>query len=173
MAYATPADFVQAFGLDETCMLLMDEERLLTTELLVAGLRELAAGGTVMDDVAAQALERLTRRLHNTSNLMDGYLGSAVSLPISSAKPELMGVLQECCLALARCALSDDPDNATDRMDAACSNWRQWLRDVAAGKIKLVDADGSVAAGGRTVHGNVPSAYNWGMYSHFGGGFRT
>lgn len=173
MAYATPADFVQAFGLDETCMLLMDEARLLTADALAAGLEALARGDAVADATAAQALGRLRVRLHNTSSMMDGYLGSAVSLPIGGAGAALMGVLQECCLALARCALSDDPDNATERMDKACDNWRQWLRDVAAGKIKLVDADGTVAAGGRTLHGQVPSAYNWGAYARFGGGYRS
>lgn len=173
MAYATPADFVQAFGLDETCMLLMDEERLLTADALTAGLDALARGDAVADATAAQALERLRRRLSSTSSLMDSYLSSAIKLPITGTHETLLGVLQDCCLALTRCAISDDPDNATERMDKACDNWRQWLRDVAAGKIKLVDADGTVAAGGRILHGQVPSAYNWGAYARFGGGYRS
>ena len=131
MAYATPADFVQAFGLDETCMLLMDEERLLTTDALASALEALAQGGAAADAVAARALERLQVRLHNTSSMMDGYLGSAVSLPIGGAGAALMGVLKECCLALARCALSDDPDNATEMAEAAWIGERVVERAIA------------------------------------------
>ena len=173
MAYATPAQYVQAFGLSEALQMLQDEEQTLTPEALQAGLAALAAGAAVVDDTAAASLERLQAKLDNTSNLMDGYLRSAVTLPLSAG--QLLGTLQECCLALTRCLLADDSDNATERMDKCCDNWRAWLKDVAAGKVKLVDSDGEELGGGssgRVVTGYVAPAYDYAAMSGFGGGFR-
>lgn len=173
MAYATPAQYVQAFGLSEALQMLQDEEQTLTPEALRAGLAALAAGAAVVDDTAAASLERLQAKLDNTSNLMDGYLRSAVTLPLTTG--QLLGTLQECCLALTRCLLADDSDNATERMDKCCDNWRAWLKDVAAGKVKLVDSDGEELGGGssgRVVTGYVAPAYDYAAMSGFGGGFR-
>lgn len=173
MAYATPAQYVQAFGLSEALQMLQDEEQTLTPEALRAGLAALAAGAAVVDDTAAASLERLQAKLDNTSNLMDGYLRSAVTLPLTTG--QLLGTLQECCLALTRCLLADDSDNATERMDKCCANWRAWLKDVAAGKVKLVDSDGEELGGGssgRVVTGYVAPAYDYAAMSGFGGGFR-
>lgn len=173
MAYATPAQYVQAFGLSEALQMLQDEEQTLTPEALQAGLAALAAGAAVVDDTAAASLERLQAKLDNTSNLMDGYLRSAVTLPLTTG--QLLGTLQECCLALTRCLLADDSDNATERMDKCCDNWRAWLKDVAAGKVKLVDSDGEELGGGssgRVVTGYVAPAYDYAAMSGFGGGFR-
>lgn len=173
MAYATPAQYVQAFGLSEALQMLQDEEQTLTPEALQAGLAALAAGAAVVDDTAAASLERLQAKLDNTSNLMDGYLRSAVTLPLTTG--QLLGTLQECCLALTRCLLADDSDNATERMDKCCANWRAWLKDVAAGKVKLVDSDGEELGGGssgRVVTGYVAPAYDYAAMSGFGGGFR-
>ena len=174
MAYATPAQYAQAFGLSEALQMLQDEEHTLTPEALQAGLVAIAAGAVVADAVAAAALARLQAKLDNTSNLMDGYLRAAVTLPLTAG--QLLGTLQECCLALTRCLLADDTDNATERMDKCCDNWRAWLKDVAAGKVKLVDSDGEELGGGssgRVVTGYVAPAYDYAAMAGFGGGYRS
>lgn len=174
MAYATPADYVQAFGIEEARLRLLDEERALTAEAFAAGLEAIEKGEPVTDEVAARALARLTRKLDNASNYMDGYIGNAATLPLTGIAQGMIGALQECCLALTRCAISDDTDNATERMDKRCDTWRTWLKDVAAGKVKLVDAAGDVPAGGggKVLIGSAPSAYNWDAHAAFGGGYR-
>ena len=55
MAYATPAQYAQAFGLSEALQMLQDEEHTLTPEALQAGLVAIAAGAVVADAVAAVA----------------------------------------------------------------------------------------------------------------------
>ena len=175
-AYATSADFVQAYGLDETFQLLLDEEQKLTVDALKIGLTALAPESAAPDSAAAAALERLERRLAHASSFMDGYLGHVVALPLVLASDSaLIGTLQDCCLALTRCALADDPDNATERMDKTCENWRGWLKDISAGRVKLVDDAGfaPAASAGRIVYGAVPSAYDFDAMAAFGGGFRV
>lgn len=168
--YATPNDYTARFGLTEATQMLADEERLLTSDLLRQAVIVQAGGAwggtaTPAEQAAADAAAaRLQRELELASSLMDSYLRTAVALPLAP-DAALAGTLQDCCLALARCGLADDCDNATERMDKTCERWRAWLRDVAAGKVHLVAADGSTAertAGVRT--GQAASAINWGSY---------
>lgn len=171
MSYATPAQYVQAYGLAELTQMLQDEEGNLDADLLRAALD---AGGVSADATVRRALARLQTRLDNVSNTMDGYLRAAIALPV--AAPALMGTLQDCCAALTRCQLADDCDNATERMDKACDTWRAWLRDVASGKVRLVDATGTTLDGGssgRVVIGRVDMAVPAGLLQGFGGGFRS
>lgn len=170
MAYATSQRFIQSFGLDETVQLLTDEQRLLTAELLTAALAEVPAwpvGATVEQQAAAaDAADRLLRKLEIQSNFMDGYLRSAVSLPLSALEANA-STLEECCLALARCALADDAGNWTDRMDAAFDRWSAWLKDIATGKVKLVlpAAEGtSQSTMYRVKSGKGKSGFNWAGY---------
>lgn len=172
MAYATPERFIESYGFDETLQHLTDEQGLLTAQLLKDALAGAWTGAPSQDekDAATAALARLVRKLATQSNFMDGYLRSAVTLPLP-AQDANAGTLEECCLALTRCALADDTDNATERMDACCKDWRAWLRDVAAGKAKLAGADGQApvsSTGART--GQAVSGFDWGRFG--GGGWR-
>lgn len=171
MPYATPARFIESFGLEETARFLADEQGLLTAQLLTEAMSGvwLSDPSTIEKDAAIAALARLQRKLDTQSNLMDGYLRSAIVLPLAPADANA-GTLEECCLALTRCVLADDSDNATDRMDDCCKTWRAWLRDVSTGKAKLVGADSQALApsgGART--GQAASRFNWDAFGAGGG----
>jgi len=166
MAYATPARFIESFGLDETVQYLSDEQRLLTGQLLLDALAGSWTGSPSEEEKAAAlaAVARLTRKLDTQSNLMDGYLRPAIVLPLSPADANA-GTLEECCLALTRCAVADDTDNATERMDECCKGWRTWLRDVSVGKAKLAGADGqAVAPSGGARSGQARTGYDWASF---------
>jgi phage gp36-like protein len=170
MAYTTATRFIQEFGLEETTQLLMDEQRVLTSVLLMDAIAVADGGGWTGTpsqaemDGATAALARMNRKLVTVSNYMDGYLRSAVTLPLSPADANA-GTLEECCLALARCGLADDCDNATERMDKVGEQWRAWLKDVQAGRVSLVGAAGEeVATRGKVRTGQAASAFNWGTF---------
>lgn len=167
MSYATPALFISKFGLTETTQLLADEENLLTTQLLRDAIAGAWTGTPTVDEQAAAtaALARITRQLAVTSNTMDGYLRSALTLPLAAGDAN-MGALEDCCLALVRCGLADDSDNATERMDECCKTWRAWLKDVATGKTQLV-VGGDPMAGtvsGKVHTGQARSGFCWGAF---------
>ena len=167
MPYATPQQVIAEYGLKEVAQLLADEQGLLT-ELLLTDAIAVAAGGLwtgapSADDIAAAqaALARFNRKLETTSNFMDGFLRSAVTLPIA-ANDANAGTLNDCCMALVRCGLSDDPDNATERMDLVATTWRAWLRDVSRGTVQLVNPAGQAVAGKSRIRtGQASSAYDW------------
>ncbi len=173
MPYATPQQLIAEYGLKEVAQLLADEQGLLT-ELLLTDAIGVAAGGlwtgnpTAGDMAAAQtALARLNRKLDTTSNFIDGFLRNAVSLPLA-ANDANGGTLNECCMALSRCGLSDDPDNATERMDELAATWRAWLKDVSRGVVQLVNPAGATVAGkSRIRSGQAASGFDW---NRFGGG---
>ena len=174
MPYATPARFIESFGLEETVQFLTDEQGLLTAQLFKDALAGAWTGNPSQEekDAATAALARMQRKLETQSNLMDGYLRSAVVLPLSPEDANA-GTLEECCLALVRCALADDSDNATERMDACCKDWRAWLRDVAAGKAKLAGQDGqTLQPSGGARSGQARSGYNWDAFGAHTGGWR-
>lgn len=163
MAYATPARFIESFGLDETVQYLLDEQHLLTGQLLQDALAGSWTGSPSDEEKAAAlaAVARFNRKLVTQSNFMDGYLRPAVVLPLSPEDANA-GTLEECCLALTRCALADDTDNATERMDECCKGWRTWLRDISVGKAKLAGADGqAVAPSGGARSGQARTGYDW------------
>ena len=166
-SYASASRYVQKFGLAEAVQMLADEERLLTSQLLTDRLAGNQWSGSPTPDektAASAALDRLNRQLAVSSNFMDGYLRSAVTLPLSPDDANAT-TLEDCCLALARCGLADDSDNATERMDECCKTWRQWLRDVAAGKIQLVTQAGAApAATNKLRTGRIGSAYDWSRF---------
>lgn len=180
MTYATPSRFIQEYGLDDTVQLLSDEQRLLTGPLLL-GAMAVAVGGewtgspTGDEQAAAVAgLARLQRKLDSAANFMDGYLRTVVALPLP-ADDANASTLEDCNCALTRCLLADDTDNATERMDKTCSDWRAWLKDVQAGRVTLV-ASGSgngvspgdaLSSSGRVRHGQASSKFDW---SRFGSG---
>jgi phage gp36-like protein len=163
MSYATAQDFITEFGLTEATQLLADEEQLLTADLLKAAVAGSFPGGTPAADQAAgnAAKLRLERKLTSSTSVMDGYLRAVMALPLPAGHASA-GVLMECCLALTRCALADDTDNATERMDDCCKTWRTWLRDVSSGKVLLVAADGTAAPRKcRVFSGPVVSQFDW------------
>ena len=167
MSYASPALFISRYGLAEATQLLADEEQLLTGPLLQAAVAGSALPGANADEAAAavQALARLERQLAICSSTMDGYLGAVVRLPLPEGHASAT-VLEECCLALTRCGIADDTDNATERADKCCDSWRAWLRDVAAGRVSLGIASdsGTPIVGGRVRTGTIGSAYDWSQF---------
>lgn len=169
--YASAQRYIDRYGFDEAVQLLMDEEHLLTSTLFADALRR-AAGGTWTEGASAdeqraanRALDRLNRQLATASRFMDGYLRAVVALPLASGDANA-STLEDCCLALTRCGLADDSDNATDRIDKCCEQWRQWLRDVAAGRIKLVTQTGAdvPTTARRVLTGQIRSGYNWSRF---------
>ncbi|WP_431511655.1 phage protein Gp36 family protein [Variovorax sp. DAIF25] len=163
MPYATPARFIESYGLEETVQLLADEEQLLTAQLLKDALAGSWTGSPSQEekDAALSAVARCTRKLETQSNFMDGYLRPAVVLPLSPEDANA-GTLEECCLALTRCALADDPDNSTEAMTDCCKGWRAWLGDIAKGKVKLAGANGqAVPQSGGTRVGQSKTMYQW------------
>jgi len=163
MPYATPERFIESYGLEETVQLLADEEKLLTAQLLKDALAGSWTGSPSQEekDAATAAVARFTRKAETQSNFMDGYLRPAVVLPLSPEDANA-GTLEECCLALVRCALSDDADNSTEQMVGCCKDWRTWLRDIANGKVKLAGAGGqAVPQSGGTRTGKSKTLYQW------------
>ena len=163
MPYATPELFIESFGLEETTQLLSDEKRLLTEQLLKDALAGSWTGSPSQEekDAALSAVARFTRKLETQSNVMDGYLRPAVVLPLAPEDANA-GTLEECRLALTRCALSDDTDNSTEQMSGCCKDWRSWLRDIANGRVKLAGANGQAvpqSGGART--GQSKTMYQW------------
>ncbi len=166
MSYATAQDFIAEFGLAEATQLLSDEQGLLTDVLLQAALAGSFPQGTAADEQAAAnaGKTRLEAKLATATSLMDGYLRGVVDLPLPAGHASAP-VLKDCCLAMARTALADDSDNWTERMQALADRWNTWLRDVAAGRVKLVAADGTAApAKNRFFSGPVVSAFSWGRF---------
>lgn len=167
MPYATPQQLIAEYGLKEVAQLLADEQSLLT-ELLLTDAIAVAAGGlwtgnpTAGDMAAAvTALARLNRKLETISNFMDGFLRGAVTLPLLAGDANA-GTLNECCMALVRCGLSDDPDNATERMDDQAATWRTWLKNVSIGIVTLVNPAGQQVAGKSRIRtGQAASGFDW------------
>ncbi len=172
MPYAAPAQFIRSFGLDETVQLLADEQHLLTAQLLQDALAGNWTGtpSQAERDAATEALARLQRKLETCSNLIDGYLRSALKLPLAAGDANA-GTLEECCLALARCGLADDSDNATERMSKTCDKWMGWLKDVAAGRAQLAGQSGEAPppAIGRYRGGQASSSVDWGAFGQGSG----
>lgn len=170
--YATPAQYISEYGLTEAVQMLADEEQLLTADLLKAAMSGTWLGTETADEQAAAtaALARLTRKLESSSSLMDGYIRAVATLPLPTDNASA-GMLTDCCLALTRCALADDTDNATERMDDTGKQWRQWLRDVSMGKVQLVGLSGTTApARNKVFSGPVKSGFGWGGFGSGDGG---
>ena len=170
MSYATPALYIAKFGLEEAAQLLADEERLLTAALLQDAVTGVWTGSPSAAEqaAAAAALARLSRQLDTSSSLMDGYLRAAVTLPLPAGDANA-STLEDCCLALARCGLADDCDNATERIEAAAERWLKWLKDIAARRVQLVNAAGEPAPAPRGVRsGQARSGYDWGAFGRVG-----
>lgn len=172
--YASPADFFQAFGLKEAAQLLADEEGLLTEQLLKDAVAVQGSGtwsgspSQAEQDAALRALVRMERELEAKSNFMDGYLRSVVALPLPEEDAN-RSTLRECCLALTRCALADDADNATERMEKLHDKWMAWLSDVSKRRVSLVVND---AAGVQTMApvGSIRFGQSKSAYKQFGWG---
>jgi len=161
--YATADDFVQEYGFDEAWQLLRDESELLTADLLRQALDGVFDPDTTPEEQAAAltAAKRLRDVIIRAERFMDGYLRSAVMLPLETDQVE-QTPLTTCCLELSRCQLMDDPDNQTDAQKERCKEWKDWLKDVARGTVKLLEPPAS--SSGRVRSGHLPSAYNWGAF---------
>ncbi|MDR3370713.1 phage protein Gp36 family protein [Rhodoferax sp.] len=163
MSYATPQRFIQEYGLDETTQLLADEQQLLTSQLLTDALTGAWTGTPSAPEQAAAtaAKDRIMRKLLTVSNYMDGYLRSAVTLPLSTTDANA-GTLEECCIALVRTGLADDSDNTSERMEKIADQWRAWLKDVQSGRVTLVASSGDEVVGLSRVHtGQAATRFGW------------
>lgn len=109
-AYITREDLEQRFGVDEIEQLLDDDAD---------------------DSESATETDSLTAAIADASNLIDGYLASQYTLPLSSV-PDLV---KKWAADIARFNLWDEkaPEEIRNRYDDAIAA----LKDVAKGNIKL------------------------------------
>ena len=136
--YATAADWVTAYGMGELFMLARDEDCQLTHYLLqqaVAGVFD-EQSSTREQAAATNALARINAALDYATRRINSYIGLRVSLPLLDAQV-VQTPLKECALALSRCHLMDDTDNATERADECCGSWLKWLEQVSKGVVSL------------------------------------
>jgi phage gp36-like protein len=161
--YATAADYVQEFGFTETFQLLRDEAELLTVELLREAMAGVFLSGHTDDEIAAatQAVARLADIIVRSERFIDGFIRSAVTLPLTQDQVD-QTPLKTCCLELSRCQLKDDDDNMSELQQERCKEARSWLKEVARGNVKLLSSPASTS--GRVLSGRMPSAYNWGAF---------
>lgn len=167
--YAGPLAYLARYGATEAVQTLMDEQRLLTEQLLrdaIAiqdGSSSSWTGEPLGEEMQAGlgAAARLLDELMMNTNFMDGYLRAVVKLPLV-ADDANAGTLRDCCLALSRATLNDDDENATERMDETAKTWRKWLTDVGKGLVQLVGKSGDPPPStGRVRSGQAASAYDW------------
>lgn len=162
MTYAVATDVIAQFGTNEVTDLLRDELDLLTPELLAEAMAD-AFGDERSEEEKQQALAavaRLNNALVEAAKWMDGYFMSVVTMPLTAAQIASAPV-KSCCVELARCYLKDDDDNMTEGAEKRCKRWIDWLRDVSAGRVKLV-AEQVRNMGIRS--GPLGSRYDWGNF---------
>lgn len=179
MPYATPTRFITSVDAEEAARLVIDIGRVLTASLLqqavavAAGTGDWDAGATMPQRVIAMAAhDTLVRKLANTSNYMDGYLRSAnITLPLPAGDANA-GTLEDCCVALTRDELAGDADVSTEAIVDRAERWRKWLRDVAAGRTKLIlDGGTEVAASSSVRTGQAKTGFDWRAHGQGHGGF--
>ncbi len=172
MSYATTARYCEDVGYDEARNQLLDDGRVLTVELLHQVIDVVAGGSwpattTAPERVVAMAAhDRLARKLETVSNYMDGYLRSAVALPIQAGDAAL-GTLEQCCLALVRDELSGDSDMSTELIVKRAERWRKWLVDISNKTVLLVSSGGDSTASvgsGKVVTGQAKSGFDWSRF---------
>lgn len=164
MSYATLAQLVERYGLQELADLLCDEQQLVTDELLKAHLDEDVTDWS--DDeqaVIAIAALRAANALAQQTALIDSKISTRYLLPLTS--PASLPVV-ECCLALTRAALADDGDNLSTTIKEERKHWRTWLDQVASGDAVLPGetAIGTGGAAHRRHTGTMQSGINWESY---------
>ncbi len=179
MLYATPAAFIARYGADECAQILADNAGLLTPYLLTA-----AANGafdstttSAQQFAATTTLTKLVRQLAASSNYMDGYLRSVVTLPLSASDAN-SGALEVCCIELTRGAIASDGAGATERTDMLADRHRTWLKDISAGRVQLVNSSGASISGAAVRSGQAGSRFAWNRFPRgadngygFGGGY--
>lgn len=158
MTYATAPQFFAAYGPLQTAALLTrgGGARLPSDPVparLDAALLERAIGGDTLDDQAEDvralhlaAVTRLLEALDDATRLIDGYLLPRVTLPLA-ADVVAANPLALHCRAIARHLLADSDVRRTDAMEADYQLALAWLRDVAAGRVRLIGYDAPTGAG--------------------------
>lgn len=171
-AYCNPRQYCDQFGLGEATQLLQDELSDLEPHVLNAVARNdellLSHLSAQQIKIGNQALARLNMALDQSAKLIDGYIRSKVTLPMT---PEQIAEtsLMTCNAHLARCALMDDTDNSTELSEKKCSTWREFLRDVNSGKVKLLPDEQNQSAAvdtGEVRHGIGKTTTNWDGYGY-------
>lgn len=164
MAYATLEQMIERFGLEEMSQLLVDEQDLLTGELLQAALNDSVSSYSDQEQSAATyAINRADTIVDQQSDVMNTKLGTRYLLPLN--RPD-NGSIIECCLALSRAALSDDSSNISKLIMAERDNARKWLRDISESKAHLPDERSHKSGGAeKKYHTRQPrSSVNWEFY---------
>lgn len=132
--YATLAQFLEAFGQDETVTL------------------------SNLHDAAAEQVDEtvINRALTDASSEIDSYLGGRYSLPFPSNPPVLIRV----CLNIARYRL--DSLNPRDDVRLRYEDERRWLENVARGIISLglPQTDQSVISDQSPVYSAPPRVFS-------------
>lgn len=170
--YASAAQYINEFGIDEATQLLADEHALLDVELLQARLAgNTASHSAEQTAVLDAALYELENKLRQQSNYIDGFIRKKVHLPLAQTDVDKTS-LASCCMYLTRMDLMDDADNATDEVSRRVARWDKWLRDIASGTVLLFDAasgvsmaDGVATATQKQHHFGVSkSSFDWGGF---------
>ena len=160
MSYAASAQYLTRYGLAETAGLLgVGDIETVLSAVIGGGL----APGAGADDIerATLAASRLDVALRMAENIMDGYLRAVVTLPLSAGDANAP-TLSECCMALARYALSSGADSMTEQRQKERDQWMGWLRDVSSRRVQLIVSEGQPApAHGAVRTGQARSAYDW------------
>ncbi len=162
--YATVAQLVERFGLNELAELLCDEEQLVTDALLQAHLDGDVSGYSAEEQSAiAAAIQRAENALSKQSVYIDSKIASRYSLPLNDPAALPVG---ECCLALTRAALTDDGTNISTKIKEERKHWRDWL-DQLAKCDAVLPGENAVGTGG-AVNGRhvgcMQSGIDWGTY---------
>lgn len=121
MTYATQQDLVDRYGEEELIQL------------------------TDRDAVAAIDADVVAKALSDADEVIDGYIGSRVSLPLASVPAVLVRVASD----IARYFLHSDAP--TEQVRTAYKDAIAWLKDVAAGRVSLGDNGTASAPAGETI----------------------
>lgn len=133
MAYATKADLIDRFGLQELVQL---------TD------RTLVPPTTVDDTVVGRALDDATSRI-------DGYLAKVYAVPLATVPPIVVKIAAD----IARYDLHGKRAGKDDQVTRAYAEAVKWLGDVSRGLVRLDDGGAApipATGGGGRVSGSEP-----------------
>jgi len=131
MTYATQQNLIDRFGEDELLQIAPN-----------------MAGDAIDAAVVTTALE-------DADALIDSYIGTRVTVPVSPVPDVLVRIAAD----LARASLHDD--HAPEEVGARRKSAIQWLRDAAAGKAAISSDDAGAETSARVVVKQAKSNFDW------------
>lgn len=167
--YTTVAELATGYGVDELFQLLVDEQPLLTRQLVQDKLDNALPGDYTAEQLAAvdAAFARCDAVIEQQGYLMDSYFARRYSVPLAG-DALTKNPVADCCRALTRAALADDANNRTETMAKTQERWLKWLEQIAKGTAVLVgvaitdDTPGEPTREYKTTA--LPSGIDWGSY---------